>query len=211
MRVDCCNQTSIKRVNVWEVKTKEEFIVQITDIWFSRGCAHTIVSENDSMNSKSQEISKHTRRTRLSCRKRRGRATKTLRRIIQREGTLETETYVYLGLDVRLEWTSTRGQTGSVRFFSGRGILSTVSFCNRLFLSVRVSQTRGRGVLDSLRRRGFWLVRLTLIPAHFKTLFSPDQSQSQLYCQFCHMYSTYIQRIEIALLSDPWCIDNTKH
>ncbi len=29
---------------------------------------------------------------------------------------------------------------------------------------------------------------------------------SLLYCQFCHMYSTYIQRIEIALLSDPWCI-----
>ncbi len=29
---------------------------------------------------------------------------------------------------------------------------------------------------------------------------------SLLYCQFFHMYSTYIQRIEIALLSDPWCI-----
>ncbi len=29
---------------------------------------------------------------------------------------------------------------------------------------------------------------------------------SLLYCQFIHMYSTYIQRIEIALLSDPWCI-----
>ncbi len=30
---------------------------------------------------------------------------------------------------------------------------------------------------------------------------SQSQSQSQLYCQFCHMYRTYIQRIEIALLS----------
>ncbi len=35
------------------------------------------------------------------------------------------------------------------------------------------------------------------------------QSQSLLYCQFCHMYRTYIQRIEIALLSDPWCIQIT--
>ncbi len=34
-------------------------------------------------------------------------------------------------------------------------------------------------------------------------------SQSQLYCQFCHMYRTYIQRIEIALLSDSWCIQIT--
>ncbi len=25
MRVDCCNQTSIKPVNVWKVKTKEQF------------------------------------------------------------------------------------------------------------------------------------------------------------------------------------------
>ncbi len=32
---------------------------------------------------------------------------------------------------------------------------------------------------------------------------------SLLYCQFFHMYSTYIQRIEIALLSDPWCIQLT--
>ncbi len=32
---------------------------------------------------------------------------------------------------------------------------------------------------------------------------------SLLYCQFCHMYRTYIQRIEIALLSDPWCIQIT--
>ncbi len=34
-------------------------------------------------------------------------------------------------------------------------------------------------------------------------------SQSLLYCQFFHMYRTYIQRIEIALLSDPWCIQIT--
>uniref|UniRef100_A0A8C1SEV3 Trafficking protein particle complex 9 n=1 Tax=Cyprinus carpio TaxID=7962 RepID=A0A8C1SEV3_CYPCA len=32
---------------------------------------------------------------------------------------------------------------------------------------------------------------------------------SLLYCQFFHMYSTYIQRIEIALLSDPRCIQIT--
>ncbi len=32
---------------------------------------------------------------------------------------------------------------------------------------------------------------------------------SLLYCQFFHMYSTYIQIIEIALLSDPWCIQLT--
>ncbi len=32
---------------------------------------------------------------------------------------------------------------------------------------------------------------------------------SLLYCQFCHMYSTYIHRIEIALPSDTWCIQLT--
>ncbi len=40
----------------------------------------------------------------------------------------------------------------------------------------------------------------------------PSSSQvksSKFYCQFFHMYSTYIQRIEIALLSDPWCIQLT--
>ncbi len=43
------------------------------------------------------------------------------------------------------------------------------------------------------------------------TLFQ-SQSQSQLYCQFCHMYHTYIQRIEIALLSYSLVhTDNTKH
>ncbi len=37
-------------------------------------------------------------------------------------------------------------------------------------------------------------------------------SQSLLYCQFCHMYRTYIQRIEIALLSYSLVhTDNTKH
>ncbi len=41
---------------------------------------------------------------------------------------------------------------------------------------------------------------------------SQSQSQSQLYCQFCHMYRTYIQRIEIALLSYSLVhTDNTKH
>ncbi len=39
-----------------------------------------------------------------------------------------------------------------------------------------------------------------------------SQSQSLLYCQFCHMYRTYIQRIEIALLSYSLVhTDNTKH
>ncbi len=39
-----------------------------------------------------------------------------------------------------------------------------------------------------------------------------QKSQSQLYCQFCHMYRTYIQRIEIALLSYSLVhTDNTKH
>ncbi len=36
-----------------------------------------------------------------------------------------------------------------------------------------------------------------------------EVKSSLLYCQFFHMYSTYIQRIEIALLSDPWCIQLT--
>ncbi len=38
---------------------------------------------------------------------------------------------------------------------------------------------------------------------------SSQVKSSLLYCQFFHMYSTYIQRIEIALLSDPWCIQLT--
>ncbi len=39
-----------------------------------------------------------------------------------------------------------------------------------------------------------------------------QKSQSQLYFQFCHMYRTYIQRIEIALLSYSLVhTDNTKH
>ncbi len=41
-----------------------------------------------------------------------------------------------------------------------------------------------------------------------KIAFSQVKS-SLLYCQFFHTYSTYIQRIEIALLSDPWCIQLT--
>ncbi len=39
--------------------------------------------------------------------------------------------------------------------------------------------------------------------------YSRQVKSSLLYCQFCHMYSTYIQRIEISLLSDPWCIQLT--
>ncbi len=38
---------------------------------------------------------------------------------------------------------------------------------------------------------------------------SSQVKSSLLYCQFFHMYSTYIQRTEIALLSDPWCIQLT--
>ncbi len=47
------------------------------------------------------------------------------------------------------------------------------------------------------------------LPSHTLTATIGSQSQSLLYCQFCHMYRTYIQRIEIALLSDPWCIQIT--
>ncbi len=70
----------------------------------------------------------------------------------------------------------------------------------------------------------FWIYMLkflcTIIPKK-KRLFSPKYSEmrhqafdsqvksSKFYCQFFHMYSTYIQRIEIALLSDPWCIQLT--
>ncbi len=58
--------------------------------------------------------------------------------------------------------------------------------------------------------------RSELQAGHFSTrillLRSHDQSQSQLYCQFCHMYRTYIQRIEIALLSYSLVhTDNTKY
>ncbi len=52
---------------------------------------------------------------------------------------------------------------------------------------------------------------ITSMPRRCQTVLKRSQSQSQslLYCQFCHMYRTYIQRIEIALLSDPWCIQIT--
>ncbi len=44
------------------------------------------------------------------------------------------------------------------------------------------------------------------------TLVKVKKSRSLLYCQFCHMYRTYIQRIEIALLSYSLVhTDNTKH
>ncbi len=36
----------------------------------------------------------------------------------------------------------------------------------------------------------------------YNCVFSSQVKSSLLYCQFFHMYSTYIQRIEIALLSD---------
>ncbi len=42
-----------------------------------------------------------------------------------------------------------------------------------------------------------------------KSLISSQVKSSKFYCQFFHMYSTYIQRIEIAILSDPWCIQLT--
>ncbi len=42
--------------------------------------------------------------------------------------------------------------------------------------------------------------------------FKSKSSQSLLYCQLCHMYRTYIQIIEIALLSYSLVhTDNTKH
>ncbi len=47
-------------------------------------------------------------------------------------------------------------------------------------------------------------------PSVFQGFMKLSQVKSSLlYCQFFHMYSTYIQRIEIALLSDPWCIQLT--
>ncbi len=59
-----------------------------------------------------------------------------------------------------------------------------------------------------------YFVTLRLQPClnNFHKSFLFQSSQSLLYCQFCHMYRTYIQRIEIALLSDPLVhTDNTKH
>ncbi len=51
-----------------------------------------------------------------------------------------------------------------------------------------------------------------LVHAFMTSRLDYCQSQSQLYCQFCHMYRTYIQRIEIALLSYSLVhTDNTKH
>ncbi len=51
----------------------------------------------------------------------------------------------------------------------------------------------------------------TLLRDFFMSVWISENQlcQSLLYCQFCHMYRTYIQRIEIALLSDPWCIQIT--
>ncbi len=56
-----------------------------------------------------------------------------------------------------------------------------------------------------------WSLILTA-PIHCSASIAESSSQvksSKFYCQFFHMYSTYIQRIEIALLSDPWCIQLT--
>ncbi len=53
---------------------------------------------------------------------------------------------------------------------------------------------------------------ILLLLLYFSTKAKVKSSQvksSKFYCQFFHMYSTYIQRIEIALLSDPWCIQLT--
>ncbi len=47
--------------------------------------------------------------------------------------------------------------------------------------------------------------RMLLLSLQMFVLFK----SSKFYCQFFHMYSTYIQRIEIALLSDPWRIQLT--
>ncbi len=44
---------------------------------------------------------------------------------------------------------------------------------------------------------------------HNLVCYKHQVKSSLLYCQFFHMYSTYIQKIEIALLSDPWCIQLT--
>ncbi len=44
-------------------------------------------------------------------------------------------------------------------------------------------------------------VRDKIVDLHKAGMGYKVKSQSQLYCQFYHMYRTYIQRIEIALLS----------
>ncbi len=59
------------------------------------------------------------------------------------------------------------------------------------------------------KRRLLYLTKIKIKPLKYLSIYlsiylSQSQvksSQSQLYCQFCHMYRTYIQRIEIALLS----------
>ncbi len=48
-----------------------------------------------------------------------------------------------------------------------------------------------------------------MVPFFSMLYVSSQVKSSKFYCQFFHMYSTYIQRIEIALLSDPWCIQLT--
>ncbi len=76
---------------------------------------------------------------------------------------------------------------------SQRVILKGVAVYRVLYQSISNAKLTGRKNLGRKRCTG-----------------NRDQVKSSLlYCQFFHMYSTYIQRIEIALLSDPWCIQLT--
>ncbi len=59
-------------------------------------------------------------------------------------------------------------------------------------------------ILSISQKTGFKYNSFEVMVLHISQVKS-----SLLYCQFFHMYSTYIQRIEIALLSDPWCIQLT--
>lgn len=89
----------------------------------------------------------------------------------ERERKVENKLTLMLGLNVRLECTATRGQAGSLRFFSVSGIVSSISFCNRLFLSVRVSQT-------GARRSGLAEAKRLLIGQRHSTFRPPPQNRA---------------------------------
>ncbi len=73
-----------------------------------------------------------------------------------------------------------------------------------------VSQFGSLGYTIMGKTADLTVVQKTIIDTFHKEGKPQSQVKSSLlYCQFFHMYSTYIQRIEIALLSDPWCIQLT--
>ncbi len=73
-----------------------------------------------------------------------------------------------------------------------------------------VSQFGSLGYTIMGKTADLTVVQKTIIDTFHKEGKPQSQVKSSLlYCQFFHMYSTYIQRIEIALLSFPWCIQLT--